>query len=350
MNDRNDSVEPKDLRIAEEAAEWLLRIDEDRSDGCHAEFAAWLRHSPQHMEEFLMLSATASAARGIDPQRKIDVEALLVSAARNIVPLQGRVIASPPSLTLPRTTGEGKEWSPPLRGRSGRGRSLRWGLGIAATLSIIAIAWWQLHPGQTYSTAIGELHTVALSDGSKIELNTKSRLRVSYSAQARDIELLEGEALFVVAQDPNRPFRVAAGAARIQAVGTQFNVYRRDAETTVSVVEGRVKIGAAPVLGAGEEVRLDKTGQILKRAETDVAAAVAWRQLRLVFKSERLDVIAAEFNRYNRTAIRVEGPAAARRLTGTFNANEPEGFLRFLERDASLDITKTGTTALVRAR
>ena len=83
-----------------------------------------------------------------------------------------------------------------------------------------------------------------IEDGSTITMNTRSRMRVWLTRHARDIELLEGEALFSVAHDPSRPFRVHVGHTVVEAVGTEFSVYRGEHGTKVSVVEGRVKIFA----------------------------------------------------------------------------------------------------------
>jgi transmembrane sensor len=327
-----DKQESTDMRIATEAAEWLLRVEDDQSVGSRAEFAAWLRHSPRHMEEFLMLSATAGALRGVDAERSIDVEALLRDSNGNVVALQ-----------------DGVDHAPRAHRGARRKRNHLIPAAIAATLIVgIILSFVYLRDGIRFTTAVGEQRTVQMEDGSVVHLNTRSRIRIDYSDEGRDISLLEGEALFVVARDPARPFRVSAGSAVIQAVGTQFNVYRRENETTVSVVEGRVKIGTAPALGAGEQVKLTGDGLVLDRAQADVSTAVAWRQLRLVFKSQRLDEVAAEFNRYNHVPIRVEGAAAERRMTGTFNANETEGFLQFLRRDESLDVESMASEVVVR--
>jgi transmembrane sensor len=339
----------KELQTATEAAEWLLRLDEDSSASCRSEFAAWLRHSPQHMEEFLLLSATARNLQGIDPEHGIDVEALLKETPLNVVSLQ-----SPPPVAM---TG----MSPDVR------RSLwhHWKFAAAAVFAaVVAVPLLLMTTIESngYETGIGEQRSVQMEDGSLVHLNTRTRVEVNYTAQAREVRLLEGEALFAVAQDAVRPFRVMAGTAVIQAIGTEFNVYRRGNDTRVSVVEGRVQLmpfvardstpsaKAPPLLGAGEEAQILEDGRILRQAPRKSAEAVAWRERRLVFEAERLDIIAAEFNRYSRVPIRVEGAAAERQLTGTFNAGDPGAFLRFLEDDETLDVRVNGTESVVRVR
>ncbi len=102
-------------------------------------------------------------------------------------------------------------------------------------------------------TSLGEQRFFKLDDGSVLYLNTQSRVEVRYSRAARVVRLIEGEAMFTVEHDAARPFRVMAGPTVIQAVGTRFNVYRTRLSTTVSVVEGVVKI-AADVPAAAAEV------------------------------------------------------------------------------------------------
>ena len=194
------------------------------------------------------------------------------------------------------------------------------------------------------------------------------------------MRLVEGEALFVVAHDPGRPFRVATGIAVIQAVGTQFNVYRREDDTVVSVVEGEVKVsaetkgqsarsGASPsadkpagagtprpetsfvTLTAGEEAIIALDGRVVKRAPSDVTGAIAWRQRRLVFQDDTLANVVAEFNRYNFARIQVEGDnLRLRRFTGVLDADKPESLLRLLAQENDLTFDKQGDGFVIRPR
>jgi len=94
----------------------------------------------------------------------------------------------------------------------------------------------------TFATAIGETSNVSLSDGSVIALGGDTQIRVALSENLRAIELTRGEALFKVAKDAARPFKVRAGNATIIAVGTEFNVERDSDRAVVSVTEGRVEV------------------------------------------------------------------------------------------------------------
>jgi transmembrane sensor len=236
------------------------------------------------------------------------------------------------------------------------GASLR--TRLAASIAVIGaavlLAYSLIHGNHGYTTAIGEQRTIELVDGSVLQLNSKSRIETKLSATGRDIQLLQGEATFKVTPDPARPFRVHAGGAIIQAIGTQFNVNQRPSGITVSVIEGRVRIsGDRPaVLGAGEEARVGRTGGIERRGTVDPQIISAWRQHRLVFRDDTLEDIVAEFNRYNANSqIRLEGDAIlARRYTAVFDANDPASLVAFLRQDAGLAIDSHETQLIVRTR
>jgi transmembrane sensor len=333
-----------DLQIAEEAADWLLRLEMDEGPECRNAFIAWLKHSPRHVDEFLVMTAVVRAAKQDGRKCHIDVEALIREVSTNVVP-------------LPRAEGSGSTARPSLRERIGTPRSaaVRWATAamLVLTLGLGALAW-QWASGN-YVTPIGEQRSIKLQDGSFVYLNTRSRIKVSFSRALRDIQLLEGEALFVVAQDAGRPFRVLTDSAVVQAIGTQFNVYTRKGATAVAVVEGRVKIAsksqASTVLSKGEQVEVARNGRMLRQTAVSPEDATAWRQRRLVFHSDTLEDIAREFNRYNRLQIRIESQAASeRRFTAVFNADEPQALLTFLRDDRALEIRSSADEVVIRSR
>jgi transmembrane sensor len=178
---------------------------------------------------------------------------------------------------------------------------------------------------------------------------------VEFTAAARTVRLLEGEALFTVERDRKRPFRVEAGGVVFQAVGTQFNVYRRANITTISVVEGVVQIlpqaPAAARLAAGEQADVARDGQIDKHKVSDLDQVTAWRQRRLVFRGDSLANVASEFNRYNKLRVEIESPdLRTKRLTGVFNADDPESLVLFLSGDPDLAIESSADIVHIRHR
>ena len=318
-----------DLAVAERAAAWIAALEQGGSQ-THAAFAAWLKQSPRHVEEALFAAAVSEGLRNFDPARRIDVKALLAEHSRNVVPL---MVAPPPPRAAETETRPG-----------------RWAAAIAAaTLGASMLAWWHGYgPGSwnSYATEVGEQHSVELIDGSLVHLNTQSAIAVRFSSDAREIRLVKGEALFQVAHDETRPFRVQSRNATIQAVGTEFDVDTWSADTRVAVIEGRVRISTpnatAVFSSAGESASISQQGEISAQKNIDAGQAVAWMQRRLIFQADTLKHVAEQFNRYNRAPkIRIYDESVSRlRFSGTFDANDPRSLANLLDRDPELTVVK----------
>jgi transmembrane sensor len=326
--------------VAEHASAWLEMLAEGAGPRERAAFAAWLTESPVHVREFLNMAALDRLLDGIDPERRMAVEG--DRARPRIVPLA-------PQPARPR--------SPVTR----RGRPALAAVFALLALGLGALVWWGTGSGpQDYATGVGDQSTVRLPDGSLVHLNTASRLEVRYSPEVRELHLLDGEALFTVERDSSRPFRVRTGETEIQALGTQFNVYRSAGGTRVSVIEGRIELkpdiarAETPgrILDAGDEARLSTGSAVVKVTRADLARVTAWRQRRLVFRSDTLEDIAAQFNRYNTTPrIRIDGEhIAQRRFTGVLDADKPLSLMRIVGQEEDLMFEQTGRMLVVRER
>ena len=338
--------------LVEDAAAWAVRLDDGAlSFEERQALADWLRASPQHVKELLATCAVMMAAGEIDPEKRLSIEALIADARDRVTPLPGAAQGGP-------APPVGEKPTPP-----GRRRNVAVMAGAAAILlSVTSGALLvgrhfmdgasSVAPTLAYATRTGEQRSLTLDDGSIIHLNTESDVRIRYDDQERGIDLFRGEALFEVARDPARPFRVRAGDTVAEALGTTFNVYRRDAETTVAVIEGKVAIqrlgetaAAAqsdPVVGQPRPRRVTLTGGELARVREDqavltapiesVEAVTSWRARQLRFSNTPLSEIAAQFNRYNRVKLRIEGAElAAFELSANFDADDPESLVELLE-------------------
>lgn len=369
-----------DMSVQEQAAQWLCDLQE-ADEATRAQFTHWLKASPLHIQAFLELEALWNEMDRVDAKRAIDIDELLKTHEPHAI--ASNVVALPSRVDESRAPRQPSRW--------------RQAATVAAVALLALIGAWtvpSLLGKQTYVTAVGEQRTLKLSDGSVIHLNTDSRVEVRYTESARDLRLIEGEALFSVERDPARPFRVSASTSVIQAIGTQFNVYNRADGTSVAVIEGVVKIlppnalepararreshperNSAPALeqscsmlatqsvpgsntveacelqlAAGETAYVAKSGSVEKAPASNIEEAIAWKQRRLVFRSDTLADVADEFNRYNRTKIRIDGDALkTRRLIGTFNADDPESLALFLSQDESVAVERSGSEIVIRA-
>ncbi|MBL8270909.1 FecR family protein [Steroidobacter sp.] len=337
-------------QINEDAASWLIRLETEPTAGCKAEFSAWLAQSPLHVQNFLLVSAAYRELDGLKEANSIDVEQLIgewtAEEAGNVVAMNASVAAA---TTLPLASTSEK-----VTTRASKWTALRFAAGIAA----VALVGWQIAGTlltPRYTTAIGEQRTIKLQDASRIEMNVRSRIEVDLSAANRDIRLLDGEALFSVEHDPSRPFRVITDYAVVQAIGTEFNVYRREGMTTVAVVGGVVRItptkGTAQTLAAGQVADIRNDGSVVRHPPDEVARQTAWRQRKLDFRGASLSDVAAEFNRFNRVQIQIGDPEIAQReLNGVFNADEPQALLNFLRNDRDVRVEDSGEQVTIRRR
>lgn len=347
---------------AQQASTWVEALRHPRP-GDEARFIAWLKESPRHVRDFLLMLSVDQALESLDARRLHDIESLLARVDRRVAPLSMRSKAVAVAVASS------------LR---------RWRLAALAAGVLLATGggWaWLLHGRSSslaFETATGEQRTFELEDGSVVYLNTHSRVVIQFSTQARTVRLLQGEALFRVHHDINRPFRVYTDDAVVQAVGTQFDVYRRDDGTVVAVLEGRVNVTAEPPapaqslsdpqapggasattqkaaasrsLVASEEARVSHAGLVSIREVSDVSDSVAWRERRLIFREQTLQHIVSEFNRYRRNPIRLEGSAVMERVyTGVFDADDADSLAQVLLRDPALIVDRSGDTIVVRAR
>jgi transmembrane sensor len=234
---------------------------------------------------------------------------------------------------------------------------MRWVAGLAASVMVAAcLGWWlTLSQPEVLQTKVGEQHSVLLADGSRVTLNTASKIVVRLQADHRVVELLQGEVLFEVAHDAQRPFDVHAGSVVVRAVGTQFDVDRRARRTTVAVVEGQVAMIAAgsrsanlPVLSAGDRVVIDSAGPGALEHDVDLAEITAWTRHQLVFHHRPLGEIADEFNRYNVGRVEIRSPSLrSQEVTGTFRPNDVTSFIAVLAGIPGVQVADDGAGGFV---
>ena len=280
--------------VAHQAADWFVRHRTgDINDADHRVFEEWLAMSPLHVGEYLSIAQVSHdlpAAAAIIGS-KMSLDQLLASARADKSTVVDFGIGSAPKAE------ETHRRSPFLR------RGL---VAAAAMLAVTGIAMWWLTNVRTtveqYATQHGEQQSWKLSDQSVVHLNTDSSVTVRFSRSLRSVQLERGQAYFEVTPDASRRFQVDAGVALITAVGTKFDVYRKDTSTIVTVVEGQVRVdagGSSVRARAGEQVRAygDRAPDV---TPVDPGRGTAWLQKRMVFHGEPLREVVAEFNRYVR--------------------------------------------------
>jgi len=312
-------------KIAAQAATWIARLHgPDRSAQMEQDVREWLARSAAHRLAF---------------ERCTDVwqEVAGVSVADAYESAATRVLKS--------AAARERWWA-----------RLRWPLWGLLTLLIGGAGFLALQHRNAvdYETKIGEQQLVVMEDGSRMSLNTDTRIRVTMGASRRLVELKSGEALFEVARDPNRPFVVRVADSEVVALGTTFSVrlpgssseHRNDA-LSVLLLEG--KISVRPAAGTGEGSAASGQAVQMQAGErmllTQVAGKqslpvvqqldgprmeqmVAWKRGEAVFDDAALSEAVTEMNRYTRTPIVLVGDASRLRVSGLYHTGDGPGFAR----------------------
>ncbi len=251
----------------------------------------------------------------------------------------------------------------PAVGRTRFGFAMAGAAMVACTVLVSVLVTMQLLRKDVTSTGVGEQRIITLDDGSRMFLNTATRIDVRYDSHERRVLLLEGEALFEVAREPSRPFVVDAGERQVLALGTSFLVRRSDAVLAVTLVDGSIEV--APVgqsvaadaasAAAGEGRRISVPGQRLTFAvgqavdqapqldSPSLEKITAWRQGQVAFDDVPLADAVAEMNRYSKVRLELQDPQATDiRISGIFRAGDAANFARALAATYELRVTAGG--------
>jgi transmembrane sensor len=380
MDGRNMDRHVSD-QTAEEAGLWDARLRApDCTDADRARFAQWRDADPAHFAAFERLQTIVASLRS--EMSRADVRALRDAALRS------------------RPRHQWRFW--PLAAAS------------LATLAIAIATWVELPvlmsfaplrnvaafaerisgegPAEQYITEVGQRSTVTLRDGSSVDLNARTRVKVNFTETRRSVELLDGQALFHVAKNPHRPFIVRAGNREIVAIGTAFDVRVDAGYLRVTLIEGKVavstqsllpesarsiasKLATPPVASGGPDLRRGSTqeaevdalahngagGEVLLAPgqqliapvhlvsdgnafgndtatdpgvvrSVDVAKVIGWHDGRVFLEDLTLGDAVAEMNRHSPIQIRVQSRDLERlRVNGMFRAGEQDAFAAALE-------------------
>lgn len=327
------------------ACAWIARLRSDTlSSADRRAFAAWMSESPANRQAFDEMSELWGDLGALSHMPLDELYPESVPSAEYRGAGKPAKVSSTGARTAntPVDDNEVSGWNLP-----------QWLMGGSAVAACLAVALWignqwlQQAPvqQQMYTTAVGETRTVALPDGSEVKLNTNSELIVSFSRDERRTQLLRGEAYFDVARQTSRPFTVAAGAANIRVLGTQFNVERNPENTRVSVTGGIVAVSEARAdsglkpesvkLTRNQKVSVSNSG-LSNVARTSADEALDWTHGQLVFDETPLSEALEELNRYLKVPAAASAAVSDQPVSGTFELTDPETTLSAIV--AALDL------------
>ena len=311
-----------DPAAEEQAALWAARLDGSSLTATdRTTLDAWLAENPVHrtlLSHYCQFSA--------DLEQKLPV---LVAA--------GAVELPPDSV--------------PRRSRT----RLMWGAGaMAAAAAVMVLMFWLNRPqiqSENLATPMALRKAITLVDGTQVELNAQTSLRIEIDGKERRLRLASGEAFFAVHKDASRPFTVETPAGSVRVTGTQFDISAETADTLeVTVVEGSVlarpgeaggRPGAPVSLAAGDHLSAGPDGVVIHALNAaGLDAALAWRQGQIVFDDVPVREALARFARYHGCGITATAEAAEFRVGGRFSLDDLDGFLAWLEEKFPVRVTR----------
>lgn len=309
--------DPAAERIAQEAAEWIVRLtagEPAEEASARAAFEAWKQADPRHAAE------AARMETFIEGMRR-----LREGAGGGARPAHAALDAA--------FAGE--------RRRGGRG-ARRIGAVLALALTLAVPTWLALRacpPAYLMAdlhAATGQWQTQTLPDGTQLTLNSATAVNLRFDASRRTLELVQGEILVDVAHDAQRPFVVETPQGRLQALGTRFVVRREPEATVLSMIASRVSVQAAQGgervrVDAGQRVRITPQGVGALEAFDAASLSDAWRLHQLVVRDRPLAEVLDELNRHRPGRIQYDRDSlAALRVSAVLPLDDTDRALQLL--------------------
>jgi len=313
-----------DDNLLDAATEWFVRMRADKiSPQMSADFVRWMGESARHQAAFAEiggfwdgLPAHEREARELSEQAPVTslaehrmVKALKQGSNQNSGQSSGQNSVENPV----ESAGSRRFWS--------QGR-----VAAALVFVILGITGWRygnIFLMETHSTKIGEQADIILDDGSHLELNTNSKIRVDLQQHRRIVYLQRGEVFFNVARDETRPFFVVTTGGLVRVLGTKFNIRQIGTTSDVTVLAGSVAVKdyghlasitdnrmvPDATLAPGQEFVLGDDGMKNVAFPADSATVFAWRDRKLIYNGESFKTLVQDINRYFPAEIRIGDPA-----------------------------------------
>lgn len=354
-----DAEDRRELAGVEASQWWVLLRDPNVPQEQLELYVDWLRESPLHVAAMIRVARLHSRLQKfehwdrINPSRSLEEEAVVDFPSP--APHSLQEVATPAG-------SEGRRRQP---------RSTLWAIAASALIVFTGTLLYMDRPAFTVQTERAERRELILDDGSRVQIDPESRLRVKLDETRRRIVLERGRAWFKVARDTKRPFEVEANDTIIRALGTAFAVEQQKVGVRVTVSEGKVTVSAAPatastlfppsqakhanqikapILTANQQITVRRSGSADPIKKVDPGKELAWTRGRLVFENKPVADVMEEFNRYNPVQLRAADDELAHiPVTAVFDASDPESFVAFLESVASIEVTRKGRKEIVLA-
>jgi len=233
---------------------------------------------------------------------------------------------------------------------------------IAASVILLVCSSWFARDAiqyKTFETAYGQTTRLYLEDGSRVALNSNSRLKIPRFGFFGDVRTvrLDGEAEFSVSHtiDHKRFVVKTSDTFQVEVLGTQFSVFARPRGTKVALSHGKIRLDYSQgenqqhlMMKPGDLATLQKTGAVKLVNNVDTKSLSAWKEQRFVFNATSLLEISSLIEENFGKKIRISNDKIARRtITGNFKTENAEELLKTVSEVLDLDIENKGDSILI---
>jgi transmembrane sensor len=306
-----------------QAASLLARMNSgERQESDQIELDAWLAQSRAHRAAYWRLEAAWQEAERL------------------------RVMRAP--LSRPQTARSNRTYT---------SMKVAAAAALAAIVGTAGIFHSQTPATRTYATDIGGRKILNLSDGSKIELNTSTVVRLGSEAGQRQVWLDKGEAFFQIRHDAAHPFTVTAGNHKITDLGTKFSVRQNGSRLRVTLLEGKARLDSTDIWSRHQSAELSpgdvavataNSLSLVRKSDKALNEELGWRKGVLVFDRTSLADAVSEINRYNTQKLVIDDPSVARlTLDGTFPVHAVAEFTEVAQAVFGLHVERQGEHTLI---
>lgn len=241
------------------------------------------------------------------------------------------------------------------------GRSNRFWLVAASVTLLVSCGWWFREPLQykSYQTAYGQTTDVYLEDGSRVALNSNSRLKVprlGFTGTVREV-MLEGEAEFSVSHtiDHKRFVVKTSDKFQVEVLGTTFSVFARPRGTKVALKSGSVRIDYSQndlhkevMMEPGDLAFLDHEGAVKLERKQDMKTFASWKEQRYMFNATPVrEILAMIEENFGQKVSLSDSNIALRSITGNFKTKNAEELLKTISEVLDVKVEQNGSTILL---
>ncbi len=232
-------------------------------------------------------------------------------------------------------------------------RQLSW-IAVAACLLLAVGFGWQIWSNSAsapqwavINTQMEDARSIQLEDGTKVWVNKQSTLNFPQNIASADRTLsLFGEAYFEVAPQKDRPFVIELNGAKVEVLGTAFNVrsYPNRPEIEVTVSHGKVRFTSFETQQSWELTANDQIVFNRQSAKEELRKdvnlwALAWQTKELIFDRTPLSSVLPVMERYYDISITLDNPQIANcNFTASFKEESADQVLAVLARSFDLEL------------